>query len=155
MSLQIYNADYWPGKHTTALMVVRANVDIFWKCKGKTFPCLVGLLPCKGGLRKVVHSVVVWTGINSIFGLRHQAPLFSMFDVWECIISSFLFACRMCAMVDMSKIMHVLTLQTGFLPCVHIDVQLLFHSDEGQGHQMCYGGHCCYLLLLLLAYQNW
>ncbi len=29
LPLQTYNADYWPGVHTTALSVVRVNADIF------------------------------------------------------------------------------------------------------------------------------
>ncbi len=29
MSLQTFTADYWPGAHTAALLVVRIKVDIF------------------------------------------------------------------------------------------------------------------------------
>ncbi len=37
MSLQMYTAYYWPGMHTTALLVVNRNTDIFFKrCKEKT-----------------------------------------------------------------------------------------------------------------------
>ncbi len=56
MSLQSYIADYWPVMHTTALSVVRVGMDIFRRYRGKTFTFLVGMLPCKRGLRKAVDG---------------------------------------------------------------------------------------------------
>ncbi len=40
---QTYNANYWPGMHTTALWLVHV------RCKGKSYLFFVGLLPCKRG----------------------------------------------------------------------------------------------------------
>ncbi len=68
MSLQTCTADYWPGMHTTVLLVVHVNVDIFWKerCKGKTFLFLVGLLPCKHGLNlRPWFLAGIWLAVHS------------------------------------------------------------------------------------------